>query len=233
MNSYHNNTESNKKSAEYRSLNAAAVKLDFLKQLKDMSLPGQEKPDFVFIDKEDHRIGIEHFLIDISMGHRNNSNTKIIAHKTRRLFKKYHQDIANRTDEAANEIERMINSHIKDWQNFDYSTFIKNLKRIFDSHYSRIDVYRRNSNLDSIGFLIGFFTPDATYLVSRNGESLHMQKLKNFPITTDMWRILRDALSKLDFIILDTYQTLKKKDSILLINKDTPPRLHCTESSLH
>ena len=209
-----------KKADEYRSLDAAKKKLHFLKALTDISRPDQERPDFVFIDDASNRIGIEHFRIDISMGSRKNSGIKMTQGEAKKIFKKYHDNIDDHMEEAREDIEKILNCRMREWQNFDYYTFCENFKTKFNDHYSEVEAYRAKWNLSSIGFLIEFLVPDAKYLVSAKGESLHIQELCNFPITTEIWQILNDALDKLDFIILDTNQHSRNKDSIVLIDKE-------------
>lgn len=225
MNKMNNNSnkdiqKSNKKSDEYRSLNAAKEKLPFLKNLTDISQPDQESPDFVFVDNVGNRIGIEHFRIDISMGSRKDSGTKMTQGEAKRIFNKYHDDIENHMDEARESIEKILNCRMREWQNFNHHTFCKNFKTIFNNHYSEVEKYKTKWNLSNIGFLIEFLVPDAKYMVSAKGESLHIQELRNFPITAEVWQILNDALNKLDFIILDTNQHSKNKDGIVLVNEE-------------
>ncbi len=43
-------------------------------------------------------------------------------------------------------------------------------------------------------------------------------------MTTTTWQMLHGALGELDFIILDTNQHTKKKDSIVLIDKENEPQ---------
>lgn len=210
----------NKKADEYRSLDAAKKKLHFLKALTDISRPDQERPDFVFIDDANKRIGIEHFRIDISMGSRKNSGIKMTQGEAKKIFKKYHDNIDDHMEEAREDIEKILNCRMREWQNFDYYTFYENFKTKFNDHYSEVEAYKAKWSLSSIGFLIELLVPDAKYLVSAKGESLHIQELCNFPITTEIWQILNDVLDKLDFIILDTNQHSRNKDSIVLIDKE-------------
>ncbi|MBR3138284.1 hypothetical protein IKG41_03000 [Candidatus Saccharibacteria bacterium] len=214
----------NKKADEYRSLDAAKKKLHFLKALMDISRPDQERPDFVFIDDASNRIGIEHFRIDISMGSRKNSGIKMTQGEAKKIFKKYHDNIEDHMEEARGDIEKILNCRMREWQNFDYYTFCENFKTKFNDHYSEVEAYKAKWNLSSIGFLIEFLVPDAKYLVSAKGESLHIQELCDFPITTEIWQILNDSLDKLDFIILDTNQHSRNKDSIVLIDKENEVR---------
>ena len=215
---------SSKKSDEYRSLNAAKDKLSFLKALTDISQPNQERPDFVFIDNSGNRIGLEHFCIDISMGSRKDSGIKMTQGEAKKIFNKYHNNIENRLDEAREDIEKVLNLRMREWQNFDYHTFCKNFGTKFSNHYSKIEQYKEEWNLHSIGFLIEFLVPDAKYVVSAKGERLHRQELCNFPITTEVWRILKSSLDKLEFIILDTNQYSRNKDSIVLIDEENEPK---------
>ena len=218
---YPDTWKNNKKSIEYRSLNAAVTNLNFLKALTDISTPDQEKPDFVLIDKVNNRIGIEHFCIDISMGSRKNSGARISQSTIRYIYEKYHGNIINQENGALSEIEDMLSRLVKDWQNFNYQTFCDNFKRVFNEHYSKVGEYKTNSNLTSIGFLIEFLVPNPTYKISIKGEPLHVQELHDFPITAEMWQILNESLRKLDFIILDTNHFARKKDSIVLVDKET------------
>lgn len=219
-----NTQKSNKKTEEYRSFNASKEKLPFLKALTDISQPDQEGPDFVFVDNIGNRIGIEHFRIDISMGSRKNSGVKITQGETKRIFNKYHRDIENHLEEARQEIETVLNRTMREWQNFDYKAFCIRFKEILEKHYSEVEKYKANWNLSSIGFLIEFLVPGNEYMVSTKGEPLHLQKLCNFPMTTTTWQMLHGALGELDFIILDTNQHTKKKDSIVLIDKENEPQ---------
>lgn len=217
--------KSSKKSEEYRSFNAAKEKLRFLKTLTDVSQTGQESPDFVFIDNDGNRIGIEHFCVDISMGSRKNSGAKETRGKAKEIFNKYHKDIESHLDEARQEIEtKILNPRMREWQNFDYQTFCTRFKEILEEHYSEAKNYKAKWNLSSIGFLIEFLVPDDKYMISVKGEPFHLQKLCDFPITTTIWQLLHDALGKLDFIILDTNQYAKKKDSIVLVDKENEPQ---------
>lgn len=214
-----------KKSDEYRSFNAAKEKLCFLKTLTDISQPNQESPDFVFVNNVGNRIGIEHFCIDISMGSRNDSGTRETRGKTKEIFDKYHKDIANHLDEARQEIEtKILNPRMREWQNFDYHTFCGNFKAKFNKHFMKIERYKDKWNLSNIGFLIEFLVPGDEYMVSAKGNCLHLQKLRDFPITAITWQMLHGALDKLDFIILDTNQHTKKKDSIVLIDGENEPQ---------
>lgn len=214
-----------KKNTEYRSLNAATANLDFLKSLTDTSSPNQEKPDFVFTNEANTRIGIEHFCVDISMGSRKNSGTKKSQSALRDIYERYHGNIINQESGALSDIENMLNRLVMDWQKFDCHTFCDNFKRVFNEHYSKIEEYKTNSNLTSIGFLIEFLVPNPTYKISIKGEPLHIQELHDFPITTEMWEIMNESFRKLDFIILDTNHFARKKDSIVLVNKETTPRI--------
>ena len=220
-----NTRKSNKKTEEYRSFNASKEKLPFLKALTDISQPDQERPDFVFVDNIGNRIGIEHFRIDISMGSRKNSGVKETQGKAKEIFNKYHKDIKNHIEEARQEIEKKIlNPRMREWQNFNYQTFCTRFKEILKEHYSEIEKYKANWNLSNIGFLIEFLVPGNEYMVSTKGEPLHLQKLCNFPMTATTWQMLHGALGELDFIILDTNQHAKKKDSIVLIDKENGPQ---------
>lgn len=214
-----------KKNVEYRSLNAATANLNFLKTLTDISPPNQEKPDFIFANEANSRIGIEHFCIDISMGSRKNSGAKISQSTIRDIYERYHGNIINQENGAISDIEDMLNRLVKDWQKFDYQTFCNNFKRVFNEHYLKVEEYKTNSNLTSIGFLIEFLVPNPTYKISIKGEPLHIQELQDFPITTEMWEIMNESLRKLNFIILDTNHYARKKDSIVLVDKETTPRI--------
>lgn len=213
-----------KKPIEYRSLNAAKSKLRFLKSLTDVSSPNQENPDFVFIDNVNHRIGIEHFCIDISMGSRKNSGTRISQSTIRQIYEKYHGNIISRENSAIFDMETMLNRLVKDWQNFKYQTFCNNFKRVFDDHYLKIEKYKAESRLTNIGFLIEFLVPNSVYKISSNGEPLHLQELHDFPLTSELWQLLHRSLNNLDFIIIDTNQFTKNKDNILWIDKETSPK---------
>lgn len=223
---------SNKKSDEYRSLGAAKEKLPFLKSLTDISQPNQERPDFIFVDKAGNKIGIEHFRIDISMGSRRNSGVKITQGDTKKIFNKYHRNIREHLGEARQEIEAVLNRTMREWQNFDYQVFCARFKEILEDHYLEVEKYKAGWGLSKIGFLIEFLVPGAEYIVSVEGGEPHIQELCDFPITTAIWQILHDALEKLDFIILDTNQYLKKKDSIVLIDKEKEPQRIFEEFSL-
>lgn len=215
----------NKKTIEYRSLNAAKSELTYLKSLVDVSLPNQEKPDFVFIDNNNNRIGIEHFCIDISMGSRKDSGTKKYQSTTISIYEKYRKNILEQENDALSDMEHMLNCLVKDWQKFNYSTFCNNFKRVFDEHYFKVEEYKANSNLSNIGFLIEFLVPNLFYKVSNRGEALHIQELNDFPITEEMWQIMKDSLDALDFIILDTNQFARKKDSVLLVDRIKTPKI--------
>lgn len=213
-----------KKESEYRSLNAANAKLSFLKSLTDISLPDQEGPDFVFIDNAGSKIGIEHFYIDISMGSRKNSGVKMTEGEIKKIFNKNHKDIQSHFEEARQEIEEILNRTMREWQNFDYQTFCNNFKVKFNKHFLKIEEYKNRWNLSNIGFLIEFLVPGSEYVVSIESGHPYIQELRDFPITTSIQQILEDALNKLDFIILDTNQHSKNKDSIMLINKENKPQ---------
>lgn len=225
-NNFSNNNEGkpNKKFDEYRSLNASKRKLVFLKRLKDISDSNQESPDFVFVNAADKRIGIEHFVIDISMGSRDGSGIRMMRGKSRTIFNKYHKDIENNIDSARVEIEGVLNQRMREFQDFNYYAFCERFNEIFDYHFSRINEYKKKWNLSSIGFLIEFLVFCNDYKISNDGESFHDQILRDFPITAEMMQTFKDALGELNFIILDTYWVTKKKDSIVLIDKENRPK---------
>ena len=225
-NNISNNNEGkpNKKSDEYRSLKASKKELVFLKELKDISDSNQESPDFVFINKSDKRIGIEHFVIDISMGSRDGSGIRMTRGKARTIYNKYHKDIENNIDSAREEIERVLNQRMREFQDFNYCAFCERFNAKFSYHFSKINEYKKKWNLSSMGFLIEFLVSRNDYKISNDGERFHDQKLRDFPIAVEMMQIFEDALDELDFIILDTYWVAKKKDSIVLIDKENRPK---------
>lgn len=216
--------QDDKKSDEYRSLNASKRKLAFLKGLKDISDSNQESPDFVFVDKANKRIGIEHFVIDISMGSRNGSGIRMTRGKARTIFNKYHKDIENNIDSAREEIEEVLNQRMREFQDFNYCAFCERFNEKFGYHFSRINEYKKKWDLSSIGFLIEFLVSRNDYKISNDGECFHDQILRDFPITVEMMQTFEGALDELDFIILDTYWVAKKKDSIVLIDKENRPK---------
>lgn len=222
--SKYNEGRPNKKSDEYRSPNASKRKLVFLKGLKDISDSNQESPDFVFIDKAGKRIGIEHFAIDISMGSRDGSGIRMTRGKARAIFNKYHKDIENNIDSAREEIEGVLNQRMREFQDFNYHAFCERFNKKFGYHFSKINEYKKKWDLSSIGFLIEFLVSRNDYKISNDGESFRDQILCDFPITVEMMQTFEDALDELDFIILDTYCVSKKKDSIVLINKENSPK---------
>lgn len=214
----------NKKSDEYRSLNASKRKLVFLKGLKDVSDSNQESPDFVFVDEAGKRIGIEHFVIDISMGSRDGSGIRMTRGKARTIYNKYHKDIENNIDSAREEIEGVLNQRMREFQDFNYRAFCERFNAKFGYHFSRINEYKKKWGLSSIGFLIEFLVSRNDYKISNDGERFHDQILRDFPITVEVMQTFEGALDELDFIILDTYWVAKKKDSIVLINKENRPK---------
>ena len=220
---YPDTWKNDKKIAEYRSFNAVKTEVKFLNDLVDISSENQEQPDFVLIDNDGYRIGLEHFCIDISMGSRNDSLTKKMQYITRSIYEKYHGNIISRENNALLDIGDMLDLAAKNWHSFEYQRFCDNFERIFNEHYLKVKEYKRKSKLYKIGFLVEFLVPNSSYKVSFNGEPLSFRTLKHFPITNEMWGVLQKSFKSVDFIVLDTNQFAVGEDSVVYLDKNSSP----------
>lgn len=159
-------------------------------------------PDFIVNDK----IGIEHFLIN---EFQDKKNASIQRRQKRQIKTKvdYYKENQGQLDldienEVANKfIEDIFNEQVRKMSEFNYSKFIKNFKRVYESHLDSMPLYR--AKCERIGFLIEipFLSPMGKhgYIITRKGKKYN-QLIKSMPLTSDMIECLK-LPNNADFIV--------------------------------
>ena len=171
----------------------------------------KERPDFVF-----DNIGVEHFLTESNFSKtkskRINSITRKQDNAQHDLCTKYHNNpdqINKDAEKIAKQMLDIIKENVNNKADFNSETFENNFERIFNEHYSKIDNYIIENNLNKIHFLIEipYQKSDYGYYINNNKP----QWLKIMPLTQKIINIMTNA-DKIDYIyILFRPVTLHKK----------------------
>lgn len=174
-----------------------------------------ERPDFAVLSSS-RIIGIEHFLSDILLGHKDSKPYSIERFSKRQKHyvneryentEKLMEDI--QSGKASEIISELINSEYYCGSFFSYDAFIHNLERVTKNHYQNLKDYKENVKESSIDLKMGLLI-EIPYPESNNGiyrlrswytDEWFKKKIKTVPITEDMIRIVR-SLKELDFVIL-------------------------------
>ncbi len=199
----------NKKDIEKSCLDNAIAKVPWLQKFKLVGDKSQESPDFI-LERNNESIGIEHFHIDMLYFDKKKHTGlgRYTYNDIRNLFEKYNGKAINDTfglqdgKDAGIELEYILNELINGQNLFNYDTFTNEWSRIFNKHYNRRYEYRKDANVDKLGFLIEirryFKSP---YICNRNNSTIEVDS-KNIPITKDIAVYLNKIGDGVDFIII-------------------------------
>ena len=184
-----------------------AEKAGVLKEYKTTFVQN-ERPDFIGAN---NKVGIEHFLIDTLEFSKKKGS--IIKKQNRQIEEKikYYKENPEELDKdikngkAPDFISSIPNERLNKIRDFKCKTFIKNFIRIYSEHYSKIDEYKKESNIDKIIFLIEVRYSERNFnkhgfVIERNGEKWN-QAVKGIPIPNKIINLFKIS-NKLDCIIL-------------------------------
>lgn len=187
----------------------AIDKVPWLQKFKLAGDKSQESPDFIF-EENNKVIGIEHFHIDMLYldKKKHTGLGRYTYNDIRNLFKKYNGKAIDNTfgtqdgEDVSIELENILNELINGQNLFNYDIFVKEWSRIFNKHYNRRNEYRKEANVDKLGFLIEirryFKFP---YICTRNNSTIIVDS-KSIPITKDIATYLNKIGDGVDFIII-------------------------------
>ncbi|MBC5711679.1 MULTISPECIES: hypothetical protein [Lachnospiraceae] len=219
-----------KKELEKSCLVNAISKVPWLQKFKLVGDETQESPDFV-LERNNKYIGIEHFHIDMLYVDKKKHTglARYTYNDLKALYKKYHGKAEKNTFEsqdakdASLELEKILNELIDIQNMFDYTFFIKEWDRIFTKHYNKRYEYKKDKNLEKLGFLIEirryFKFP---YMCISNNNNTRLDS-KNIPITKDIAEYLNKFGEGVDFFIVVVKGLLDDSVSVEFYDKDKPP----------
>lgn len=198
-----------KKELEKSCLDNAIEKVPWLQKFKLVSDESQESPDFI-LEHNNKFIGIEHFHIDMLYldKKKHTGLGRYTYNDIRNLFKKYNSKAINNKFElkdgkgAGAELENILNELINGQNLFDYDFFIKEWDRIFNKHYNRRYEYRKDTNINKLGFLIEIRRYFKFPYNCNSGNSTIRVDSKSIPITNDIAAYLNKIGNGVDFIII-------------------------------
>ena len=212
------------KNSEYRVLEYACENVGWIRGLTDISAKGQEHPDFIMTDGE-HRIGIEHFLVDTQLNVQEDSHSRHKLHDISKCFSQFKDGRYDNDPEGARQgLQNIVNEQLKVECDFDYHVFLKRFKKVFYEHLNKIDEYRKQ-RLDKVGFMIEIQVPQMEYMVTERNMKQHFQRMKQFPITTDMWSVM-NQFEKIDFLVIAVIESIGNQHYVYMIEKKNKPKLY-------
>lgn len=169
----------NKQEEEQKVFDMAKQDILFLKNLE--LIEHNDRPDFILKDKNDRKIGLEHFRTDIyRVQDKNSSNISgghtILNNSKKELFQKYHPLAVNNTwnDESTEQAAGELFGHIEDSLNmqihYKYEDFLDNIRvgihgRLpkVKGHIQKSKNYPDREHYDLMGFLIEIPVPSFQY----------------------------------------------------------------------
>lgn len=220
-----------KKELEKSCLDNAISKIPWLQKFKLIGDGIQERPDFI-LERDNKFIGIEHFHIDMLYVDKKKHTglARYTYNDIRTLYKKYHVKAEGNTfgsqdaKDASIELENILNELIDIQNMFNYNFFIKEWDRIFTNHYNKRYEYKKDKNLEKLGFLIEirryFKFP---YVCIKNNTTSKLDS-KSIPITKEIAEYLNKFGEGVDFFIIVVKGLLDDSVSIEFYDKDKPAR---------
>lgn len=169
---------------EQRVFNMAKQDIPFLKHLELVA--HDDRPDFVLKDKDDHKIGLEHFRADVYRVQDKNSphisgGHTILNDSKDKLFQKYHTYEVNDTwtdedtEQCANELFEHIADSLDMQSKYTYDAFIDNLRvgihgrpPKVKGHVQKSKNYQDRESYDLMGFLIEVPVPSFEFYFETN-----------------------------------------------------------------
>ncbi len=121
-------------------------KLNIIKQAKIID-SWDESPDFLLVDGN-NAFGIEHFVFDQTYIERR-AGSRVVNEETWAIYDIYHKDLedgAFNSNNAAKDLEKLIQDMVDIATMFDYETCMNQFDRIFNKHAKKIINYMNNLN---------------------------------------------------------------------------------------
>lgn len=181
-----------KQEEELRIFNMAKQDIPFLSHLELVS--HNDRPDFVLKDKNNRKIGLEHFRADVYRVQDKNSSHisgghTILNNSKDELFQKYHPFAVNGTwndemvEQAATEASELLLDFIDMRSNYEYEAFLDNLRvglhgrsPKWNGHIRKSKNYPDRESYNLMGFLIEIPIPSFDYYF----ETDWSQKMSRF-----------------------------------------------------
>ena len=182
-----------------------------------------EKPDFILECEDGSVVGVEHCLVDVLFTNKHKKAQSMVRMQDGEIHRKI-DEYNNNPEKKAREIEDgtamrwtidSVNKRFKRREEFDYSAFIKNFRKVCSEHNSKCSSYRENLR-QYIGVSLGCLIEipcagdiDGYTVVDQNMKSRN-QFLIGIPFTYDMVKVLEN-MTGFDFIIVCMYESLNPK----------------------